>query len=379
MDKRELQEKAYAYWLVNVSGIGKKTAEYLLKACGGTAKEVYYGSEAVLRKVLKPKQFDTLKASIGTWDLEKEYDKLTSRGIGMVVRGEAGYPERLSRIPDPPFALFYLGELPLEQRLSVAIIGARDCSAYGAYVAEQLGGYLGSRGVQIISGMARGIDGISQLAALRSGGVSYGVMGCGVDVCYPAQNRKLYEKLKSRGGILSAYLPGTEAKAQHFPPRNRIVSGLADVVVVVEARSKSGTLITVDMALEQGKEVYVVPGRITDRLSDGCNSLIGQGAGVLLSPELFLEEIMEHHRDKMLLQMSSLDNTATMSKEQGMGLTEELQKVYERLDFYPQSVEEILLKTKGEYTGAQINAMLMQLCLLDCAAQSGAGHFIRKI
>lgn len=185
---------------------------------------------------------------------------------------------------------FYRGKLPDENEPAVAVIGARECSEYGRYVAEELGQYLGRAGIQVISGMARGIDGISQQAALSAGGTSYGVLGCGVDICYPAQNRRLYEELLEKGGLLSTYAPGTKPLPQHFPPRNRIVSGLSDALIVIEARQKSGTLITVDMALEQGRDVYVVPGRLTDRLSDGCNHLLTQGAGVFLSPESFAED-----------------------------------------------------------------------------------------
>lgn len=215
--------------------------------------------------------------------------------IKRVTREAPEYPGRLRRIPDPPKCLYVKGRLPDDNRPSVAMIGARDCSAYGRSVALWLGKRLGEAGVQVISGMARGIDGIGQEAALDAGGSSFGVLGCGVDICYPAQNRRLYEKLCAAGGILSEYEPGTPPKSWNFPPRNRIVSGLADIVVVVEARVKSGTFITVDMALEQGKEVYVVPGRITDSLSTGCNQLIKMGAGILLDVEEFLEELWELH------------------------------------------------------------------------------------
>ena len=156
------------------------------------------------------------------------------------------------------------------------------CSEYGRYMARQLGRGLAFAGVQLISGMARGIDGISQKAALQAGGQSYGVVGCGVDVCYPDENRDVYEELCLSGGVISEFPPGTEPKASFFPLRNRIISALSDVVVVVEARRKSGTQITVDTALEQGKEVLACPGRLTDRLSDGCNYLISQGAGVVI-------------------------------------------------------------------------------------------------
>ena len=216
---------------------------------------------------------------------------LRNRGIRFVYCAEEAYPHRLKDITDYPFGLFYIGSLPREDRPTVSIIGARECSEYGRKTAELFGKTLGSKGVQIISGMARGIDGISQSAALNVGGNSYGIVGCGVDICYPKENEKLYNKLKINGGILSEYLPGTEPKANLFPARNRIISALADILLVVEARMKSGTYITVCQALEQGREIYAVPGRITDGLSDGCNRLIRDGAGIATSPEDILETL----------------------------------------------------------------------------------------
>ena len=167
-----------------------------------------------------------------------------------------------------------MGKLPDENRPTVSIVGARNSSEYGKYAAKLFGERLAAAGVQVISGMARGVDGISQQSAIYAGGDSYGVLGSGVDVCYPEDNRRLYDSLITNGGVISEYLPGTQPKPQYFPQRNRIISGLSDVVLVIEAREKSGTLITVDMALEQGREVFAVPGRICDSLSYGCNSLI---------------------------------------------------------------------------------------------------------
>ena len=208
------------------------------------------------------------------------------------------YPRRLLEIPQAPKQLYVRGKLPEEGVPSVAVIGARDCSYYGQEVAKRLGRLFGENGIQVISGMARGIDGIGQQAALQAGGSSFAVLGCGADICYPRQNQDLYDRLCKQGGVISEYEWGTPPRAGYFPPRNRIVSGLADAVIVVEARKKSGTLITVDMALEQGKEVYAVPGRLVDDLSSGCNYLIKNGAGILLDMEEFMEELWKQYRLK---------------------------------------------------------------------------------
>ena len=234
--------------------------------------------------------------------------------------------------------------------------------------------------------MARGSDGISQQAALSAGGTSYGVLGCGVDICYPAQNRRLYEELLEKGGLLSTYTPGTKPLPQYFPPRNRIVSGLSDALIVIEARQKSGTLITVDMALEQGRDVYVVPGRITDRLSDGCNHLLTQGAGVFLSPESFAEDFLRSWEEKQGL---SADGSGGKNRRKNNRETdrntakvklpkESLQKILECLEPVPKTSETLLqeLWEKGEYTDiSALNRALMELELLGYARQNSPGLF----
>lgn len=277
--------------------------------------------------------------------------------------GEEGYPERLLQIPDPPQQLYFYGELPKDDVPAAAVIGARDCSEYGRFVAAKLGELLGQNGIQVISGMARGIDGIAQAAALAAGGTSFGVLGSGVKVCYPKSNAKLYEQLKVSGGVLSEYEPEEEALAWHFPPRNRIVSGLSDVLIVVEAREKSGTLITVDMALEQGKDVYIVPGRITDNLSRGCNRLLRMGAGVMLDPADFISELWGKR------------NTA---EKEEIRLSPELLPVYKALDFSPQPVWRILQKSGMKADEAAAMVLLMRLCMEGHAIQVSPGQFARR-
>ena len=312
-------------------------------------------------------------------------------GIRVVERGEREYPARLLEIPDPPERLYVIGRLPEENVPSVAIIGARECSEYGSYVAARLGECMGRNGIQVVSGMARGIDGIGQSAALDAGGSSFAVLGSGVDVCYPAGNRRLYERLREQGGILSEYPPGTPALSRNFPPRNRIVSGLADAVVVVEAREKSGTLITVDMALEQGKEVYAVPGRVTDTLSCGCNRLVKQGAAVLLDPEELAEELRGICGRRGLTAREKVQREPGRKRRKHKGfeinaaeenrrLLEEnplLAAVYHQLELTPKSVEHIRDALPEKYRGEQINVYLIRLCMEKLAVQVSPGQFCR--
>lgn len=216
-------------------------------------------------------------------------EELCKNNISFSCILEKEFPERLRTIPDPPFGIYYKGSLPADGEPAAGVIGARLASGYGKEQARRFAWRLGKEGVSVVSGMARGIDGIAQTAALDAGGKSFAVLGCGVDICYPKENRDLYDRLPEQGGIISEYPPGTPPESKLFPPRNRIISGLSDLVLVVESRRNSGTHITVDMALEQGKEVYALPGRVSDSLSDGCNRLIRQGAGIATCPEDILE------------------------------------------------------------------------------------------
>ncbi len=251
-----------------------------------------------------------------------------------ITMGEAEYPDRLKEIKSPPKVLYIKGKLPKEERLSIAIVGARECSPYGRGLAKEMGTELARAGVQIISGMARGIDGEAQKGALEAGGESYAVLGCGVDICYPREHRKLYEALQEKGGILSEQPPGTAPLPQYFPARNRIISGLADVVLVMEAKEKSGSLITADMALEQGKDVYALPGPVNSNLSRGCNRLIKQGAGIVISVEDFMEELHLSHAAKL---EKVAQNKILLESDENL--------VYTCLGLYPKSLETLARET----------------------------------
>ena len=195
-------------------------------------------------------------------------------------RGEAAYPPLLRTIPDPPPVLWLRGDVDPEllSRPSVAIVGARACSSYGRTVARSLGRELAAAGLVVVSGMARGIDGEAHRGALDAGGITVAVLGCGVDRDYPAAHRDLAGRIVERGLIVSEYEPGIEPAPWRFPARNRIIAGLCAATVVVEARERSGALITADFALEDGREVMVVPGEITSAVSAGSNALLRLGA-----------------------------------------------------------------------------------------------------
>jgi DNA processing protein len=200
-------------------------------------------------------------------------------------------PELLRQIHDPPQALFLrgAGEVEVLARSAVAIVGARACSPYGAQVARMLGRELATAGLVVVSGLARGVDGEAHRGVLDVGGVTVAVLGCGIDRDYPAAHAQLARRICERGLVVSEYEPGVEPAPWRFPARNRIIAGLAAATVIVEARERSGALITADFALEDGREVFAVPGEITGSLSNGTNRLLRQGATPLTSTEDVLE------------------------------------------------------------------------------------------
>ena len=287
------REQPYAYWLM-CAPIGDATKSRLLLQFGRPSGVFEASEKALLDSTLsigKKERWIAYIKERKEENAKREYEELQTKGILFYPEYHPHYPVKLRSIPARPFGIFVKGKLPDMRQRSLAIVGARDCSEYGQYVARHFAEKMAQNGVAVISGLARGIDGIAQRAAMEAGGESFGVLGCGADICYPKSNEKLYRMCMERGGILSTYLPGTPPTPNLFPPRNRIISGLSDGILIIEAREKSGTIITADLALEQGKDVFVIPGRVTDRLSDGCNSLIRQGASLIQSPEQLLEEL----------------------------------------------------------------------------------------
>ncbi|MDO4189062.1 MAG: DNA-processing protein DprA [Lachnospiraceae bacterium] len=295
---------------------------------------------------LTKKQAEYIMSTKTNKDIEREYDVFLASGAKAVTLRDDEYPERLRYIDNRPFALLYYGELPKADH-SVAIIGSRSCSEYGKYMADKLSTEIALKGIDIISGMAYGIDGIAQLSALKSSGKTYGVLGCGVDLCYPRANKSLYDNLKREGGVISEYGISAPAKAENFPYRNRIISGLSDVVIVVEAKLKSGTFITVDYALSEGREIMVVPGRVTDPLSVGCNALITQGANPVQSVDDVLRVLDSvspaFYKEKRMttdFRCNRLKDYVPKPSEKIL-LEREENMVYSVLDFYSLSPEDI--------------------------------------
>ena len=217
--------------------------------------------------------------------------RLADGGIRWLSRSDPAFPPALGSIFDPPPGLFLrgAGEVELLDRPAVAIVGARACSSYGSHVARVFGRELGGAGLVVVSGLARGVDGEAHRGSLEAGGTTVAVLGCGIDRDYPAAHRELARRICAEGLVVSEYAPGVEPAPWRFPARNRIIAGLAHATIVIEARERSGALITADLALEEGREVFAVPGEITSALSDGTNGLLRLGATAATSAADVLE------------------------------------------------------------------------------------------
>lgn len=331
----------YEYWFANIIQLSDEKKRKL-RTQFQSGERIFNIEERELCSVefLNDKDRNTIKTAVkNSGDIKKEYADFLAREIAFIPYFKKEYPKRLQEIETPPYALYVKGKLPDNESPSVGIVGARNCTPYGRQMAVLFSEELAKEGVQIISGMARGVDGAGQRGALNVGGRSYGVLGCGVDVCYPKENKGLYADLPGAGGILSEFPIGAPPLREHFPARNRIISGLSDAILVMEAKERSGSLITADIALDQGKDVYALPGPVTSALSAGCNYLIKQGAGILLSPEDLLNDLK-----------------ITTSKEDGhiRKKTDKTEKVlettenmlYSCLDLYPKSLNTLVQETK---------------------------------
>ncbi len=272
-----------------VKGIGPVRLEKLLQYFGDiqTAWEArsYHLQAAGLNDNLV-KRISEIRNRVSLDELEQ---KLRIQGIQVLTWDDPAYPDRLRQITQSPFVLYIKGDLLAEDAWAVAIVGTRRYSPYGRQVAENISHTLARNGITIISGLARGIDGIAHRTAIEAGGRTIAVLGSGLDILYPPEHRALAEEISKAGALISDYPLGTPPDGSNFPPRNRIISGLSKIIIVIEAGERSGALITATYAAEQGKEVFAVPGKISAPMSKGTNLLIKQGAHPLLDPQDVLD------------------------------------------------------------------------------------------
>ena len=290
----------YWVWLAECRGVSNQAVLALLRHFG-SPEDVFYAdtgeillTEGITREQAKALEDHKLNKA------DKILADCQRLGLRILTIQDAEYPGRLQNIYDPPCLLYVKGRLPaIDEEAAVAVVGTRDCTPYGVACAEKLGYGLSSGGAVVVSGLAKGIDAAASRGALRAGGVTVGVVGNGLDVHYPYESRYLYEDIAAAGALLSEYPPGTEPAGSHFPARNRIISGLSLATLVVEAPERSGALITAETALEQGRDVFAVPGPIDAPASVGCNRLIRDGAGLVSDAWDILREYAGRFPEKL--------------------------------------------------------------------------------
>ncbi|MCL2702360.1 MAG: DNA-processing protein DprA [Defluviitaleaceae bacterium] len=290
-----MNETAYMLWLAGTQEVGRKAALGLCEIYGPEELWNMPENRLLMLPQLHGKAANRLLQRRNERAVVSELEGLSKKGIWLLTYGGADYPGGLKDIDDPPLLLYGLGTMPPESMPRVAVIGARKCSSYGLSVAKKIAYGLAGAGFAIVSGLARGIDCQAHVSAIdavtEANGeesarpVTIAVLGCGVDVCYPPENYSQYKRILNHGCVLSEYPPGTAPSKYMFPQRNRIISGLSLGIVVVEAAERSGTGTTVNMALAQGREVFVVPGSILSHLSAGTNNMIKDGAIPVTSHE----------------------------------------------------------------------------------------------
>ena len=371
-------KQEYNYWLSNIPGIGPVKIELLLDTFKN-AEEVFRASgDALIKRIKEARREEPIRffnsdveRILGSRDEEKvhrDYSRLKEQGIEFITREDKEYPDKLRPIYNAPFALYVKGKLPDKQRKAIAIVGARECTPYGMEITRYLAGALAREGVVILSGMARGIDSYAHIGALEAGGITCAVFGCGIDICYPRENHRLYLEIPKNGAVLSEYAPGIQPVAGNFPMRNRIISGLSDGVLVIEAKKRSGSLITVDMGLEQGKEIYALPGRITDSLSIGCNRLIKMGAKPVTSPQDILEDLFTDYTGSPCAE--SIGSTDPMP----LRLKPEEKQVYRCLGMEPLHLESLCAMTGLPLD--QLMEILLKLELKDVIRQPMKNYYV---
>jgi DNA processing protein len=330
-------------------------------------KEILEGSERVASlfegkgKTGDPKLRKKIASFKGFGAIEDELAKLRKMDVRIVSLREASYPPQLKCIPDPPLAFYLRGSLSLHDQM-MAIVGSRKATFEGMNLAERIAETLSSLGVTVVSGFARGVDSSAHRGALRGKGKTVAVFGCGIDICYPAQNQHLYEEVAGDGLLLTEYGLGDPPLAHHFPARNRIIAGLAKGVLVIEATSRSGSLITARLALEYGREVLAVPGRVFDEEYKGANNLIKQGARLVEG----MEDII-----------ASCFPGLHVKREEKLAIDGDEDYIYALMGLNRIHVDELAAKSGKEIK--QLLVLLTRLEMKDLIRPLPGGFYLRKV
>lgn len=354
-----------AWWLacMQVPKIGPARIKQLLEEFG-SLRQAWGAAGGELRAVIPASVLDDFLRVRNELDVEAFYERTTRNGVNITCWADEDYPALLKEVPAPPPLLYYRGQLVETDSTAVAIVGTRKVTAYGREMAYRIAYDLAKAGVTIASGLALGVDGVAHRAALEAGGRTIAVLGSGIDVIYPGRHRDLARKIEEQGAVLTEYPPGTQPDRFNFPPRNRIISGLSRGVVVIEAPERSGALITVDFAAEQGRDAFAVPGPVHAPASAGCHRILREGATLVRSAEDILEDLhirpIDHNEPEIDQVMLSTDERRLLSV----------------LTSQPQHIDDIaaqLGKTVSEVSGE-----LMMLELQGSVQSGGSGYYSRR-
>lgn len=299
--------------------------------------------------------------SFNEWgEIDKERAKLEKMGVNILTIKDSKYPKLLKNIPDAPIILYKKGRLKIGTD-TIAIVGSRRATFEGMNLAEKIAHTLSSIGITVVSGLARGIDSSAHKGALKEKGKTIGILGCGIDICYPPENMRLFEKMGEEGAILTEYSLGEKPLAFHFPERNRIIAGLSKGILVIEASKRSGSLITARLALEYGREVMAIPGSIFNEDYKGANALIKEGAKLIEG----IEDII-----------TSCFPRLELKKEQGIDMDKDEDNIYSIIGFDKIHVDEVIEKSKMETKN--VMAILTRLEMKEAIGSAPGGFYIRK-
>ncbi len=368
-----MEENHYWFWLCNINGVGRITQRKLLEHFQSPKNifdaeieeiSLYINRKSVIQKFLDSKIEEKIIHN---------YEMYQDKEIQFIHMYSKDYPNRLCCIPDAPISFYLKGSLPKENKKTVAIIGARDCTRYGREMARFFGRELSKAGVQIISGLARGIDGMAHEGALEANGYTMGVLGSGIDVVYPEENYQLFMQMEKRGGIVSESGMGIKPCAGLFPQRNRLIAGFADGILVVEAMERSGSFITVDQGLEQGKEIFALPGRNIDVKSRGCNNLIKMGAHIVTEVSDILEII--HCENTSAVNLAEVTDTERFVHKNLLAPNEKI--VYSCLRVEPQYVDEIIHMAR--ISPQEVCMALNHLVIIGGAVETTRNYYALKL
>ncbi len=343
-----MQERDAYLAFNHVRGMGAVRYRKLLNYFGSLSVAWEAPKDALLAAGMTEKLIHSLSVTKQSFDPVLLQTNLEKKGIKVLIWDDNGYPPYLLEIAQPPPVLYYLGDITEADNLAMAIVGTRNVTSYGKQLCKDTAAYLAGHGITIVSGLARGVDKIAHQAAIDIGGRTIAVLGSGVDVIYPPEHRNLAESIIKNGAILSDYAPGTKPEGYNFPPRNRIISGLSRGTIVIEAGERSGALITAKFAVEQGRDVFAVPGSVLSPMSKGTNHIIGEGAIPMTNPATVVSHL-------------GLEKKKTVSSSERIAMSPLEQRVYQALGSDTMHVDELCAKLDMPIEKLNATLMMMQL------------------